>query len=406
MNLIPHPGIVPGPPVTTILCTACGQSLRVGDDATHDCALSKPPAPRRNQPFSPGSVIAERYRMVARLGAGGMGEVYRADDLKLDQAVALKFLPESLQNDVLALARIRHEVRLSRQVTHPNVCRVFDLGETGGQVFISMEYVSGDDIASLLRRIGRLPVDKALEVAKQICAGLGAAHAAGVLHRDLKPANVMLDASGQVRITDFGLSTLTGEGSDFQAGTPAYMAPEQLAGSSASASSDLYALGLILYEIFSGRQVRDQRSVPKSGWLSKSATVTPPSHYLRGLDPRIERVILRCLAANPDQRPASALAIAAALPSVHELPVTVCATPGESSPAQVRSIQGAWLALAAAMVCLGIVLLFTPHNAGAGFAFHGSSSLSARDAWLRTFELTVFVALISLAYLVRRATPR
>jgi serine/threonine-protein kinase len=154
--------------------------------------------------FLPGDVLANRYRIIALLGKGGMGEVYRADDLSLGQPVALKFLPELLADSPDAIARFRNEVRVARQVSHPNVCRVYDLGEVDGQYFLSMEYVDGEDLASLLRRIGRIPYDKALDIARQLCAGLAAAHDKGVLHRDLKPGNIMLDGRGQVLLTDSG----------------------------------------------------------------------------------------------------------------------------------------------------------------------------------------------------------
>src|ERR1017187_588499 len=173
-----------------------------------------------------------RRRIVALLGKGGMGEVYRADDLTLGQQVALKFLPPAMARNEDALRRFHNEVRIARKVSHPNVCRVYDLGEVDGHLFLSMEYVDGEDLGSLLRRIGRLPPDKALEIARKLCAGLAAAHDQGVLHRDLKPANVMLDSRGQVLLTDFGLAGLADQisGVDVRSGTPAYMAPEQLAG--------------------------------------------------------------------------------------------------------------------------------------------------------------------------------
>ena len=165
-----------------------------------------------------------------------MGEVYRADDLKLGQAVALKFLPKAVSGDEALLARFHAEVRLARQVSHPNVCRIYDIGEIEGRHFLSMEYVDGEDLASLLKRIGHLPVQKAVDIARQLCAGLHAAHEKGVLHRDLKPANVMLDGRGRVRITDFGLAVAAEEAASVGevSGTPAYMAPEQLAGKPAS----------------------------------------------------------------------------------------------------------------------------------------------------------------------------
>src|SRR5688500_1422588 len=201
--------------------------------------------------FPPGTLLGGRYRIVGRLGRGGMGEVFRADDLKLGQPVALKFLPAEVDQDPARLTQLHTEVRMARQVSHPNVCRVYDIDEVDGHTFLSMEYVDGEDLASLLRRIGRFPEERGLELARQICAGLAAAHERGVVHRDFKPANVMLDGTGRVRITDFGLAGMSGE--TLRAGTPAYMAPEQLSGSEVTPRSDLYALGLVLYEIFTGR---------------------------------------------------------------------------------------------------------------------------------------------------------
>src|SRR5437868_1768941 len=156
--------------------------------------------------FAPGTLFAGRFRIVAPLGRGGMGEVYRADDLKLGQTVALKLLPEHLAHDPARLAQFHNEVRVARTISHRNVCRTYDIGDDDGRPFLTMEYVDGEDLGSLLRRIGRFPQDKAIEVARQICAGVAAAHERGVLHRDLKPANVMIDGEGHVRLTDFGLA--------------------------------------------------------------------------------------------------------------------------------------------------------------------------------------------------------
>src|SRR5579863_4840870 len=265
-----------GSPVTDggRFCSTCGAAL--GSDDLETMEVGSPgSAPVRRQTsrstrkspsssgslltegrFLPGRLLAERYRIVALLGRGGMGEVYRADDLTLGQPVALKFLPEEATRDEAMLERFRNEVRIARRVSHPNVCRVYDVGEVDGCTFFTMEYVDGEDLASLLRRIGRLPSDKALEIARQLCAGLAAAHAKGVLHRDLKPANIMLDGRGRVRITDFGLAGLVAEieGANARAGTPAYMSPEQFAGGEVSPKSDVYSLGLVLYEIFTGKR--------------------------------------------------------------------------------------------------------------------------------------------------------
>src|SRR5215470_19630226 len=211
--------------------------------------------------FAPGAIVAGRYRLVALLGRGGMGEVYRADDLTLDQPVALKFMAEGAAASDARVAQFHNELRVARQVSHKNVCRLYDLGEADGRRFLTMEYVDGEDLSSSLRRFGRMPPDKAVQIARQLCAGIAAAHDRGVLHRDLKPANVMLDGNGDVRITDFGLAVAAGDTTASHAGTPHYMAPEQLAGAAASTRSDIYALGLVLFEIFTGRRVYDAKTL-------------------------------------------------------------------------------------------------------------------------------------------------
>jgi len=296
--------------------------------------------------FLPGTVLAKRYRIIGLLGRGGMGEVYRADDLKLGQPVALKFLPRDVERDEGRLQRFLNEVRMALKVTHPNVTRVHDIGEVDGHHYISMEYVDGEDLSSLLRRIGRLPKDKAVQVARQICAGLAAAHDQGVLHRDLKPANVMLDGRGQVKITDFGLAGLdeTIKGAEAQAGTPAYMAPEQWAGQEVTAQSDLYALGLVLYELFTGESVFSGKTPAEILKIQQegSSSVTSPSTVIEGMDPSVERVILKCLEKAPGGRPQSALAVAAALPGGDPLAAALAAgeTPSPELVAQAGGSEG------------------------------------------------------------------
>src|SRR5215212_11112569 len=216
-------------PETSRYCPECGARVNASHAATLTVAMAdRLPSSHAldGSQFTPGAMLAGRYRIVDLLGRGGMGEVYRAEDLKLGQAVALKFLPPDVMHRADRLARFHQEVRLARQVSHPNVCRVHDIGEAGGQHFLSMEYIDGEDLASLLRRIGRLPPDKALEIARQLCAGLAAAHDRGVLHRDLKPANVLVDARGRAHLADFGLADFTDDrpGTREIAGTPGYMA--------------------------------------------------------------------------------------------------------------------------------------------------------------------------------------
>jgi serine/threonine protein kinase len=266
--------------------------------------------------LTPGTMIANRYRIVDLLGQGGMGEVYRAQDTQLEQIVALKFLIADFATHPEWLARMYQEVRSARLVTHTNVCRTFDITKANGDYFISMEYVAGENLKSLLHQIGRFPQDKALDISRQICAGLAAAHARGVLHRDLKPANIMLDDEGRVKITDFGLAGTIREikPADFRSGTPAYMAPEQLAGKESSVRSDIYALGLILYELFTGRPAFEAQTMAQFTHLKEASQPAPPSTLVKDLDPQVENVILRCLEKDPARRPASALAVAAELP--------------------------------------------------------------------------------------------
>jgi len=275
---------------------------------------------------------------VSLLGRGGMGEVYRADDLTLDQTVALKFLPAGVAGDSDRLAQFHAELRIARQVSHKNVCRLYDLGEHEGRRFLTMEYVDGEDLATLLRRIGRLPQDKAVDIARQLCAGIAAAHERGVLHRDLKPANVMIDGDGNVRITDFGLAVAAGDVTGSRAGTPQYMAPEQLSGGAATVKSDIYALGLVLFEMFTGKRVFEAKTFNELLSLHASRTVTNPSSMVRDLDPAIERVILRCLEPDPTLRPGSALAVAAALPGGDPLAAALAA--GETPSPEMVAAAG------------------------------------------------------------------
>src|SRR5262245_7824506 len=286
--------------------------------------------------FSPGTILDERYRIVGRLGKGGMGEVYRADDLKLGQPVALKFLPDDVDRDPARLTQLHTEVRLARQVSHPNVCRVYDVGEFEGHTFLSMEYVDGEDLASLLRRIGRFPEERAIELSRQICAGLAAAHDRGVVHRDLKPANIMLDGSGRIRITDFGLAGAAGE--KLRAGTPAYMAPEQLAGAEVTPRSDIYSLGLVLYELFTGRRALDARTMAELIAKREQAGIVPPSEIVRDLDSDVEQVIMRCLQPEPARRPASAIGVAAALPGGD--PIAAALAAGETPSPDMVAASG------------------------------------------------------------------
>lgn len=323
--------------------------------------------------FQPGEVLDGRYRVLGLLGRGGMGEVYKADDLRLGQQVALKFLPRSLGQDPVRLAQFHNEVRTARQVSHPNVCRVYDIGEVaaadGAQLFISMEYVDGEDLSALLKRIGRFPEDKATDIARQICAGLAAAHDKGILHRDLKPANIMLDSAGRVRLMDFSLASV-GVVTDVRAGTPAYMAPEQLQGREVSVRSDIFSLGLVLYELFTGKRVFTATTIGELVQQHETGVSTSVSQVVRTVDDHIDRVINRCLSSDPQQRPASALAVAAQL---NADPLAAALAAGETpSPEMIAATGGVTATLSGRVALVLLILAIAGIGASAWVSTRGT----------------------------------
>ena len=265
-----------------------------------------------DSPIEPGTVLGSRYRIVRLLGRGGMGAVYLADDLRLGQPVALKLLPRSLARDPRRLAQFHNEVSVARQISHPNVCRVYDISDVDGRLFLSMEYVEGEDLAVWLRR-GPFSEQEAVELVRGICAGLSAVHARGVLHRDLKPANIMLNRAGQPQLMDFGIASAADAESDRE-GTPTYMAPEHLLGEAVSVQSDIYALGLVMHEIFTGRRVFDAHT-PLDALVTqhRSQAAAPPIDLSVIANPRLRDTILACLDRNPERRPPTAQAVSAML---------------------------------------------------------------------------------------------
>jgi serine/threonine-protein kinase len=316
--------------------------------------------------FTPGTVLLGRYRIIRLLGRGGMAEVYHADDLKLGEPVALKFLSTQATNPK-ALDRLYGELRNGRKVAHPNVCRLYDIVEEGERHFIAMEFVEGVDLASLLRQVGRLSYEKALRVSRDLCAGVAAAHQVGLVHRDLKPANVMINGRGTAKITDFGIAAFSNEISDDDScGTPNYMAPEQLVGGSVSFRSDLYALGLVMYEVFTGMPVFAAESVQEL-IAAHQAEKRRPSSVVNDLDVAVERVILRCLEEEPAERPRSAREILAMLPGRDAIDAAVEA--GETPSPQVvaaadvsATLSGRAAALLFGAVAFGLaaILALTP----------------------------------------------
>ncbi len=273
-------------------------------------------------------LIAGRYQILGLVGRGGMGAVYKARDTELDEVVALKMLSEELGSSQVLIDRFKREVKLARRVTHENVARMFDIGEHGGARFLTMEFIEGEALGDLVARVGRLPVAKVLDLAAAVCAGLAAAHRAGVVHRDLKPDNVMLARDGRVLITDFGIardpvSAQDGKTMGLVVGTPAYMAPEQVeARPEIDSRADIYALGVMLFELLAG-------DVPWQGGSAMAvaaARLYAPPPDVRSvrpdIPPGIAAVVLRCMAKDPNERFKSAdevgAALAAASPTLPE----------------------------------------------------------------------------------------
>ena len=264
-----------------------------------------------------GTTVAGRYCIVSWLGEDEMGEVYGADDLVQGRAVALRFLAKDLTGDRQRLERFNGEVQQLRQILHPNVCRVYDAGEFSGRHFVSTEYIEGESLKSLLLRVGTVSRKRGIQFARQLCAGLAAAHEQGVLHGNLKPGNVMIEGRGHVRMTDFALAAVIHDwvSEATLVGAAAYMSPEQLRRVPASVQSDIYSLGLVLYEVFAGEQAYPSAShTDVDHHYHDSSPPRRPPDLVADMDPSVERIIMLCLENDPQSRPQSVASVLAALP--------------------------------------------------------------------------------------------
>jgi serine/threonine-protein kinase len=314
-------------------CAHCGADL-VPPPPTAAAALTATSSVLVTADFSPGTIFHDRYEILAPLGRGGMGMVLKARDRSLDEIVAIKILRPDFAEDQVMAGRFRSEIKVARRIRHRNVCVIHDYGEDEGLLFISMEYVEGTDLKRLLRERGAFAPAEAYEVSIQIAEGLQAVHDAGVIHRDLKTPNIMLDPSGSARLMDFGIAKKQGEGTLTTTGTilgtPEYMSPEQAQGQKIDHRSDLYALGIVIYELFTG-QVPFRGETPISTIL-KQIQETPQleeAHAAR-LPPSLRPVLKKALAKDPSQRYGSARELAEALrqaskPSSKQQPIPTAA---------------------------------------------------------------------------------
>ncbi|MCX6565158.1 MAG: protein kinase [Candidatus Aminicenantes bacterium] len=289
-----------------VFCFNCGTNL--GDQGTLSLPGAPGPSPAAaDLPDLPsGTRFADRYLIIEEIGCGSMGRVFKAKDLKLDQTVVLKMIRPEHSSSPMVVNLFKKETSLARSLSQENIIRVFDLGESQGVTFISMEYVPGQNLEQLLQASGTLTEATAVSITRQICRALDAAHKRGIIHRDLKPQNILIDANGRVRVADFGLAqTIEVSSKNVPGrivGTPAYLSPEQARGEEADARSDIYALGVIMYEILTGRKPFTADTI--AGYLEKHLHEKPksPKTWNPGLSHRLEMTILRCLEKDPDKR--------------------------------------------------------------------------------------------------------
>ena len=353
-------------PEGTRFCGRCGRELP-GSGETLPTGTATYQTPTKG--LERGTTFARRFEIIEEIGQGGMGTVYKAYDSKIREVVALKLLKPEIASDPEVIERFRNEIKLARQVAHRHVCRMYDLGEEWLSIFISMEYVPGEDLKSFIRRSGHLTEAKAVGLAKQIAEGLAEAHRLGVVHRDLKPQNVMIDKDGNAKIMDFGIArslhTRGVTGTGVIIGTPEYMAPEQAEGHDIDRRVDIYALGAILFEMVTGR-VPFEGTTPLSIVLKhRSEPPADPQTINAQISAGLSRIILKCLAKSRDARYQSATEVLADLAAVEQgLPMTRQTT-ARAKPITDREITVKFrlrkilvpALIVAALVIVGIVSL-------------------------------------------------
>ena len=264
--------------------------------------------------LAPGMVLAARYEILSELGAGGMAVVYKARDRQLNEVVAIKTLKSDESHDQVLLDAMKSEIRLARKITHRNVLRIYDYGDTGGMPFITMEYVRGMTLRYLLQNRARLPYAAGLRIMRQVCTALAVAHEQSVLHRDIKPENVMLEPSGNAKLMDFGIASpmRRGDGHDAErimVGTPRYASPEQLRGDPVDERTDVYACGVMMYQMFTGKLPFNERNMERLIEIKTREEYLPLTDHVPDFPPELATLIVACLRADREARPTSAEAL-------------------------------------------------------------------------------------------------
>ena len=320
-------------PEETLFCGNCGTRFFSPDDLSvkHTETLQAP-----REELTTGVTFAGRYQIVEELGRGGMGKVYKAIDTEVREKVALKLIKPEISRDAKTIERFQNELKLTRKISHKNVCRMYDLNKEEGNYYITMEYVPGEDLKSMIRMSRQLSMATAVNVAKQVCEGLSEAHRMGVIHRDLKPSNIMIDKAGNVRIMDFGIArSLRTEGitgSGVMIGTPEYMSPEQVEGKEVDQRSDIYSLGIILYEMVTGRVPFEGDTPFTVGVKHKSEIPKDPKILNTQIPEDLSRIILKCLEKEKKNRQQSTHELISDLSVIEEGVSTTFEVPSEIKP--------------------------------------------------------------------------
>jgi serine/threonine protein kinase/tetratricopeptide (TPR) repeat protein len=349
-------------PEDSDFCSKCGTQISSSEE------VSVSPTKTLETPseeLTRGTTFAKRYEIIEELGKGGMGKVYRVEDKKIKQEVALKLINPAIASDKRTIERFNNELKTARMISHRNVCRMFDLGEEKGAHYITMEYVSGEDLKSFIKRARQLTAGTAISIAKQVCEGLAEAHRLGVVHRDLKPQNVMIDKEGNSRIMDFGIARslkakgITGAG--VMIGTPEYMSPEQVDGKDTDLRADIYSLGVILYEMVTGRVPFDAETPFAVGVKQKSEMPRSPQELNSQIPDDLSQLILRCLEKDKEKRPQSAVELGSDLTSIEKgIPTSEIEIP-KRKPTTSKEItvtfQKRWMLVIAFAVVIAIAAL-------------------------------------------------